>query len=145
MNQPSPANPTLREQLAAPRRFITLYGTTPPRAAAPPEQIAAAADRLTQRVRDLKLDGLVVYDVQDEGARTDAPRPFPFLPTAESRAYARLLQQRSGLTAISYKCVIDMSEAGWRNWLAETRAEYGVDHLALVGSATPNRAAIAGG
>lgn len=132
--------PTLRERLLDRRQLVMLYGTTPPRADSPPDRVARAADRLAERVRDLTLDGLVVYDVQDESARTDALRPFPFLPTGESRSYARLLQAITGLTAVAYKCVIDMSEAGWRTWLAETCAAYGIGYLSLVGSASPTPA-----
>jgi hypothetical protein len=54
-----------------PEKFVSLYGTTPPRADAGVEAVVRAADRLTERVHGLSLDGLVVYDVQDEAGRTD--------------------------------------------------------------------------
>jgi hypothetical protein len=128
----------LRSRLKDPRRFVTLYGTTPPRADAPPERVELAAARLAERVAGLGLDGLVVYDVQDEGARTDSPRPFPFLPTGDPRAYARRLQSLTDLPALTYKCVTDFSEASWLAWLDETIADYAVAGLSLVGAATPN-------
>lgn len=128
----------LRRRLADPHHFVTLYGTTPPRADAPPERVELAAERLAERVAGLGLDGLVVYDVQDEGARTDAPRPFPFLPTGDPRAYAHRLQTLTDLPALTYKCVVDFSEASWLAWLAETIADYRVAGLSLVGASTPN-------
>lgn len=128
----------LRGRLRDPAVFVTLYGTTPPRADAPPERIALAAERLADRVAALALDGLVVYDVQDEGARTEAPRPFPFIPTSDPRAYARRLQELTDLPALTYKCVVDFSEEAWLAWLAETIADYRPAGLSLVGSATPN-------
>lgn len=128
----------LRGRLKDTRRFVTFYGTTPPRADAPAERIALASERLAARVADLALDGLVVYDVQDESARTDAPRPFPFVPTGESRAYARRLQEITTLPALTYKCVVNFSEAGWLAWLDETITEYRVAGLSLVGSAIPD-------
>lgn len=127
----------LRARLKDPRRLVTLYGTTPPRSDATPERIDLAAERLASRVAGLSLDGLVVYDVQDEAARTDVPRPFPFIPTSDPRAYAHRLQNLTGLPALTYKCVVDFNEAGWLAWLAETMADYQVAGLSLVGSATP--------
>lgn len=116
-----------------PETFVSLYGTTPPRADADEEAIARAADRLAERVRGLSLDGLVVYDVQDEAGRTPVPRPFPFLPTIDPRAYSRQLRELTGKPTVTYKCVADMSEARWGSWLTETRRDYGIDHLSLVG------------
>jgi 5,10-methylenetetrahydrofolate reductase len=131
---------TLSGSLLDPHRFVTLYGTTPPRADAPPERVAAAAERLAERLAGLALDGLVVYDVQDEQERTTEPRPFPFIPTGEPRAYARLLRELSGLQAVTYKCVVNFSEAGWLAWLAEATASYAVPCLSLVGASTPHPA-----
>jgi hypothetical protein len=128
----------LRSRMCDRSLFVTLYGTTPPRIDAPPERIALAAERLAGRVAGLGLDGLVVYDVQDEAARTDAPRPFPFIPTSDPRAYARRLQELTDLPALTYKCVVDFSEASWLAWLEETIAAYQLVGLSLVGSAVPN-------
>jgi hypothetical protein len=113
--------------------WLALYGTTPPRADASEERIELAATRLAERVRALPLDGLIVYDVQDEQARTARPRPFPFLPTIEARRYSRRLCQLTGLTPITYKCVATTPAAAWPAWLTATHQEYGLDLLSLVG------------
>ncbi len=126
----------LGEKLRDAGGFVSLYGTTPPRADASEERVARAAERLAERVAGLALDGLVVYDVQDETGRTPTPRPFPFLPTIDPRGYARTLRERTGLTPIAYKCVATMTEAEWTPWLTETRHDYGLEHLSLVGLPT---------
>ena len=123
----------LRETLGERGQFVSLYGTTPPRADATEERVARAAERLAGRVRGLPLDGLVVYDVQDETGRTPVPRPFPFLPTLDPRDYSRRLRDLTGLPTVTYKCVADMTKPEWEPWLTETRREYGVEHLSLVG------------
>ncbi len=110
-----------------------MYGTTPPRADAGAVAVMRAAERLAERVRGLPLDGLVVYDVQDEAGRTSVPRPFPFLPTIDPCAYSRRLRELTGKQTVTYKCVADMTEARWASWLTETRRDYGIDHLSLVG------------
>lgn len=128
---------SFRNRLGDPRRFLTLYGATPPRASAPPERSAELAERLARSLADLPLDGVVVYDVQDESGRTSEPRPFPFFPAGDPRAHACRLQALTGLPAISYKCVTAFDESSWLAWLDETVRHYQVAALSLVGAATP--------
>ncbi|RRR69175.1 MAG: hypothetical protein EI684_16400 [Candidatus Viridilinea halotolerans] len=125
--------------------FPLLYGTTPPRADAPADRVLGAAARLAQRVAALPLDGLVVYDVQDETPRTAEPRPFPFLPTLEAPNYGKLLHQLTGKPIITYKCVAAETEATWPLWLDQASQQHGVRYLSLVGlaSSRDTRSAIA--
>jgi hypothetical protein len=124
---------TLRSKLLDPRQFVQLYGTTPPRATSTSDRIMTAATKLAERVQALPLDGVVVYDIQDESSRTNEPRPFPFLPTIEARSYGHLLQEMIGKPAITYKCIAEMTEDRWDEWLYETSTQYGVQFLSLVG------------
>jgi hypothetical protein len=117
----------LRAKLLDPAQPLLLYGSTPPRAGTPPEQVAAAADKLVARVRGLPLDGVVVYDIQDETGRTGVPRPFPFVGTIDPREYAK----RFSLPAIVYKALGTMDEAQWRAWLEASSGE--VEFLSIVG------------
>jgi hypothetical protein len=117
----------LRAKLLDPAQALLLYGSTPPRAGTPPEQVAAAADKLAARVRGLPLDGVVVYDIQDETGRTGVPRPFPFVGTIDPREYAK----RLSLPAIVYKALGTMDEAQWRAWLEASIGE--VEFLSIVG------------
>ena len=117
----------LRAKLLEAAQPLLLYGSTPPRAGTPPEQVAAAADALAARVRGLPLDGVVVYDIQDETGRTGVPRPFPFVGTIDPREYAK----RFSLPAIVYKALGTMDEAQWRAWLEASRDS--VEFLSIVG------------
>jgi hypothetical protein len=127
---------TLKDALVDSRRFVMLYGTTPPRASSPADKILGAAARLAERVADLPLDGLVVYDVQDESSRTAEPRPFPFLPTVDSPSYGKLLRQLTGRPVVTYKCVANETEETWPAWLDAASARYDVRYLSLVGLAS---------
>ncbi len=131
----------LRAKLFDPRERVFLYGTTPPREDSPEEVVRTAALRLYERVKGLPLDGLVVYDIQDESGRTPVPRPFPFQRTLDSRAYSGVLSSLTGLPVITYKCIGQATEAEWRAWLDETDRVYRVRHLSLVGRATSRSAA----
>src|SRR5690242_6281598 len=99
---------------------VFLYGTTPPRAGASPQQVYTAAEKLGERLHGLPVDGVVVYDIQDESGRTAQPRPFPFAATVDPRSYSSLLRERTALGAITYKALGELDEAGWQDWLTES-------------------------
>jgi hypothetical protein len=126
----------LQSKLLDPQQFVSFYGTTAPRADLPPERVAKAADKLSERIRNLPLDGLVVYDVQDEPGRSTEPRPFPFLPTLDSRIYAKLLYERTAQPVITYKSIAGMAPEKWEAWLAETNHDFGINFLSLVGASS---------
>jgi len=126
----------LKEKLLDPRSAVLLYGTTPPRASTDPDAVQAAADKLAARLRPLPIDGVVVYDIQDETGRTAVPRPFAFTGTVDPRSYASLLAARTGRPAVTYKCLGDLDEAAWQRWLTEAAREHGVQFLSIVGRPT---------
>ncbi|MEW6689186.1 MAG: hypothetical protein AB1452_08870 [Pseudomonadota bacterium] len=126
----------LKHKLLDPASAVLLYGTTPPRAGSAAEAVEAAADKLAARLARLPLDGVVVYDIQDESGRTREPRPFAFTGTVDPRAYARLLAARAGCPAIAYKCLGQMDEPAWQAWLTETARAHGVEFLSIVGRPT---------
>jgi len=117
----------LRAKLLDPERQVLLYGTTPPRLGTAPEAVAAAAEKLSARLAGLPLDGVVLYDIQDETGRTSAPRPFPFIETIDPRDYSRFFER----PAIVYKALGTMDEAQWRAWLEASRDN--VEFLSIVG------------
>ena len=126
-------NPTLKQKLVGNGLPVMLYGTTPPKADATEERVVRASNRLAERTSPLALDGVVVYDVQDESARTSEPRPFAFLPTLDPRSYSRLIRQATQLPTITYKCVAGMNEAEWRAWLRGAIDDFGIEAVSLVG------------
>ncbi len=121
----------LQSKLLDASQRVLLYGTTPPRAGTPPDQIDAAADKLAARLAGLPLDGVVVYDIQDETGRTASPRPFPYIGTVDPSRYGALLRQRLGVPPITYKALGTMDEAQWRAWLEASANE--VQFLSIVG------------
>jgi hypothetical protein len=126
----------LKEQLLDPASPVLLYGTTPPRAGSAQEAVNAAAGKLAARLAPLPVDGVVVYDIQDESGRTGEPRPFAFTGTVDPRSYSSLLAARIGKPAITYKCVGELDEAGWRAWLDDAAGSHGVGYLSIVGRPT---------
>lgn len=125
--------PDLGSKLLARDGLVLLYGTTPPRLDTPRELIVDTAGKLADRVQRLPLDGIVVYDLQDENGRTHLPRPFTFAPKVDSRSYSVLLGEFTGRAAICYKCIGLMREPEWQEWLTETAGDYRIQLLSLVG------------
>jgi hypothetical protein len=113
----------LQDKLPDPGQKVRLYGTTPPRLGTAPEAVAAAAGKLAARIASLPLDGIVVYDIQDETGRTSQARPFPFAGTVDPRSYSNLLSERTGRQTITYKALGTMDETQWRTWLDQTRRQ----------------------
>jgi hypothetical protein len=79
---------SLSEKLSARMSGICLYGFAPPKKATPSEQLDGIVAQQLTRLRALPIDGVIVYDIQDEAERIATPRPFPFLPTIEPDVYA---------------------------------------------------------
>ena len=126
----------LKSKLLDPAETVLLYGTTPPRLGTPDDQVASAAEKLAARIAPLPVDGVVVYDIQDETGRTQVPRPFPFSGTVDPRSYSRILAERTGRPAIAYKALGSIAEAQWSPWLAQCRSDYGIEFLSIVGRPT---------
>jgi hypothetical protein len=120
----------LKSKLLDPAETVLLYGTTPPRDGTPEEQVAAAAEKLSARLAGLPLDGVVVYDIQEEAGRTHQPRPFPFARTVDPRAYAK----RLGLPTIVYKALGDIDEPAWLKWMGESERAH--PFISIVGRPT---------
>jgi len=76
------------EKIKAAESGVLLYGITPPKATTEPERVAEIAQKTVERLAELDIDALVVYDVQDESARTSEERPFPFITALDPLAFA---------------------------------------------------------
>lgn len=126
----------LKSKLADPAQGVLLYGTTPPRLGTAAGDVNSAVEKLAARLSGLPLDGLVVYDIQDETGRTATPRPFPFSGTLDPRGYAAALEQRLGLPAIAYKALGEADEAQWNAWLFEAAHLHRLRFVSVVGRPT---------
>ncbi|QJC53973.1 5,10-methylenetetrahydrofolate reductase [Paenibacillus albicereus] len=115
---------TLREKLLRKESGILTYGMTPPKSSHPPEKIREIADKQIERLKGSGIDGLVLYDVQDEAERTDESRPFPFLQALDpTEYYEGYLKQELGVPAIIYHCVACEGPDKLASWILRDRDE----------------------
>ena len=64
-----------------------MFGITPPKSSTAPADRARIAERTLARLGSLDLDGLILYDIDDESDRIAEDRPFPYLPTSDPAAF----------------------------------------------------------
>lgn len=98
---------------------ILLYGITPPKSETSPEKIAVIAEKTVERLIPLDLDALIVYDVQDESARTSEERPFPFLKALDPLQFASGYLQDLKIPKIIYRPAGKFSAEELSEWLEE--------------------------
>lgn len=79
--------PLLRQAIVNYEPGLLTYGITPPKKNLDEARRRELSLRQQQRIEKLPIDGLVIYDLQDESARTGAVRPFPFLETVDAAEY----------------------------------------------------------
>ncbi len=100
----------MRELVRTFRSGILTYGITPPKQSYSSERLADVATAQTERIRQLPVDALVVYDIQDESMRTEAPRPFPYLACVNSTRYALDALAQLDIPKVVYRCVAPLSK-----------------------------------
>ncbi|MEY8204212.1 MAG: methylenetetrahydrofolate reductase [Bermanella sp.] len=90
---------------------IVLYGITPPKAGLGEERVAEISALQIERLQALNIDGLVLYDIQDEKSRTEVERPFPFIETLDAFDYSQQYLASLDVPKIIYRAVGKYSEA----------------------------------
>ena len=126
----------LRDDILRRRDGLRLYGLTPPKQGQDPDKVRDIAERQARRIAALAPDGLVLYDLQDEAGRTEAARPFPFLPTLEPLDYSRDYLAALDVPRVLYKCVGNQTAAELLAWVDTLEAGGGRDACVLVGAPT---------
>ena len=95
----------LIEQIRNRESGIVLYGVVPPKQGTAEDKVRESATKQVERLKPLKIDGLVLYDIQDETSRTEEERPFPFMATLDSFEYSRDHLRELSVPKIIYRAV----------------------------------------
>jgi hypothetical protein len=105
------------EKIKSSASGVLLYGITPPKADTPAERVAEIAKKTMERLADLDIDALVVYDVQDESARTQEERPFPFINALDPLVFAADFLGSLTIPKIIYRPAGKFSGEELSDWL----------------------------
>lgn len=107
----------LQDKIRNKKGGILLYGITPPKSNNPEEKIIEITNRHIARISSLDIDGLIVYDIQDESARTKEARTFEFIRTVDPAIYSYSYLKSLDVPKIVYRCVGSYSEEEFTDWL----------------------------
>lgn len=112
----------LQRRISSRRGEFLLFALTPPRMSTTPEKAQEIADLSLERLKPLDLDGLILYDIDDEADRNPEERPFPFLPSMDP---ADFLDRHLGswrTPVVVYRATAKYGEQDLRDWMGRQDA-----------------------
>lgn len=107
----------LKDKIINRKAGILTYGMTPPKVTHAPEKIEEISKKQMERLMDLDIDALILYDVQEEADRIDQERPFPYLSTVDPTLYSEKYFNQLAVSKIIYRCVGKYSEQQMKEWI----------------------------
>jgi len=116
---------------------IIVYGITPPKAGTEADKIADIAQKQIERLAHQDIDGLILYDIQDEESRTSVERPFPFMETLDSFDYSQSHLAQLNVPKIVYRSVGKYSEPELSAYLSHASKTNGA--TVFVGAASKDQ------
>lgn len=102
---------------------IILYGITPPKKETSEDKINEISSRQIQRLQSLNIDGLILYDIQDEKSRTSEERPFPFMETIDPFVYSQDYLTSLSIPKVIYRSVGKYSRSELSEFLKQASPE----------------------
>lgn len=105
------------ERIKSKSSGLLLYGITPPKSQVEPQRVVEIAEKTLARLHGLDIDALVVYDVQDESARTIEERPFPFLSAHDPFEFAKNHLYSLEIPKIIYRPASKFTQDELRIWV----------------------------
>ena len=107
----------LSARIASGEGGVVLFAVTPPRQATPADRLPVIANATMKRLRHLDLDGLVLYDIDDETSRNPDERPFPFSPTVDPSDYRADHLQQWHTPVVVYRAIGKHQREDLRSWI----------------------------
>lgn len=118
----------LRRRITSLQGEFLLFALTPPRLSTTSARAQEIADVTVERLAPLDVDGVILYDIDDEADRNPAKRPFPFLPTMDPADYLERHLRNWGAPVVVYRATAKYTEAELREWIG---AQDTADRLAV--------------
>lgn len=128
----------LRDRFKNKETGFLFYGMTPPKLTTEDDRLKEVAAKQIERIKRVPIDGLVLYDVQDESARTDVSRPFPYMATLAPDVYSDNYLQELDVPKIIYKSIGKFNRDSFTSWINKNSDN--IDCCVLVGAASKSQA-----
>ncbi|QNA43069.1 methylenetetrahydrofolate reductase [Lacibacter sediminis] len=110
---------SLKEKIEARENGLLLYSFAPPKITTEKEKLQIIAEKQINRINDLAIDGLILYDIQDESHRTNEQRTFPFIQTVPPEEYFRNYLSSIKTPSIIYKSIANQTKETFNEWLSK--------------------------
>lgn len=107
----------LREKIMNRESGILLYGLTPPKKDTSEEKRVSISEKQVAYISQLGIDGLVLYDIDEEADRISDARPFPFKETLDPVIYSEAYLKDLEVPRIVYRCVSKYSDLDIKTWI----------------------------
>ena len=107
----------LQRRIISLRGEFLLFALTPPRLSTTPEKAQEIADITFERLDPLGVDGLILYDIDDEADRNPEERPFPFLPPMDPADYLDRHLKSWRTPVVVYRATAKYTEEELRDWI----------------------------
>ncbi len=118
---------------------FVLFAITPPRQSTSAARLPEIAQATIDRLSGLDIDGLVLYDIDDESSRNPDERPFPFSPTVDPADYRDQHLASWQTPVIVYRAVGKYERDGLETWISGQDPERTL--TVLVGAASSGTSA----
>lgn len=115
-----------------------LFALTPPSLSTDPARTQEIADSTIERLQPLDLDGVILYDIDDESERNPEERPFPFMPTIDPASYRAEQFASWQKPVIVYRAVSKYAPDELRQWISAQDPEKSM--TVLVGAPSSSKA-----
>lgn len=117
MKSDSVASVDLQRRIVSREGEFLLFAVTPPRLSTTPEKAQEIANITLERLKRLDVDGLILYDIDDEADRNPEERPFPFFPTMDPADYLDRHLKTWRTPVVIYRATAKYTEQDLRNWM----------------------------
>jgi len=117
----------LKDKILNSESNLLLYSFAPPKIDTTEERRKEIARIQLARMEGLHIDGVILYDIQDESHRTNEERTFPYVPTISPELYAKDYLHSLQVPKIIYKSIANHTREMFDEWLRNNRElEYAV-------------------
>ncbi len=123
----------LRDKIENAETGLLLYSFTPPKITTEQEKLEVIASKQLERMRNLDVDGIILYDIQDESDRTSEQRTYPFIRTVAPETYYRNYLSEVGQPVIVYKSIANQTSDSFNSWLSNNKD---LEHFVFVGASS---------
>ncbi|SFD63152.1 5,10-methylenetetrahydrofolate reductase [Chitinophaga sp. CF118] len=112
-------NSSLRSKILEGNAGLVFYSLTPPKITTEEAKVLTIANNQIERLKNLNIDALILYDIQDETLRTEKERTFSFIPTITPELYGRNFISELSIPKIIYKSIANQTREEFENWLKQ--------------------------